>query len=137
MNSLISMLLFASASSASSSASSTLTLRNLVASHRLVALDHDPADRAKQLIAHAGTALFVQQVKANVVVLDGRVKLDRNGDQTKGEDYAQAPGLPVMFRWRAVLDLYDWIPDTATPAEENGIKGVEVSIPMARGYSMK
>ncbi len=55
----------------------------------------------------------------------------------KGIHYAQAPGLPVMFRWRAVLDLYDWTPDTATSAEGNGIKGVEVSIPIARGYSMK
>ena len=47
------------------------------------------------------------------------------------------PGCPVMFRWRAVLDLYDWTPDRVARADENGIKGVEVSIPMARGYSMK
>ena len=53
----------------------------------------------------------------------------------KGIHYAQAPGLPVMFRWSAVLELYDWT--TSAPAEGNGIKGVEVSIPMARGYSMK
>jgi len=49
--------------------------------------------------------------------------------------YAQAPGLPVMFRWSAVLELYDWT--TSAPAEGNGIKGVEVSVPMTRGYSMK
>jgi hypothetical protein len=56
----------------------------------------------------------------------------------KGIHYAQAPGLPVLFKWSAVLELYDWPnPNAATPADKNGIRGVEVSIPMTGGYSMK
>jgi hypothetical protein len=54
----------------------------------------------------------------------------------KGVHYAQAPGLPVMFKWSAVLELYDWTPQSA-PADDSPIENVEVSIPMARGYSMK
>ena len=64
-----------------------------------------------------------------------RNKMGRNGIFKKGLHYAEAPGLPVMFKWSAVLELYDWT--TSAPAEGNGINGVEVSIPMARGYSMK
>jgi hypothetical protein len=64
-------------------------------------------------------------------------KMGRNGIFKKGIHYAQAPGLPVLFKWSAVLELYDWKPETSAAAEESGIKGVEVSIPMARGYSMK
>jgi len=53
----------------------------------------------------------------------------------KGIHYAEAPGLPVMFKWSAVLELYQW---RAAPAPESeGIEGVEASIPMARGYSAK
>ena len=26
----------------------------------------------------------------------------------KGIHYAQAPGLPVLFKWSSVLELYDW-----------------------------
>jgi hypothetical protein len=53
----------------------------------------------------------------------------------KGIHYAQAPGLPVMFKWSAVLELYDWTPEkpvTISPAPAN-----DGQIPMARGYSMK
>ena len=73
-------------SSASSSASSTrtvLTLTELVASDRFVALDHDFTDRAKQLIAHARAALFVQQMKADIVVFNRRIELDRDGDRDR------------------------------------------------------
>jgi hypothetical protein len=62
-------------------------------------------------------------------------KMGRNGVFKKGIHYAEAPGLPVMFKWSAVLELYDWTP--AAPVEETAIKNVEVSVPMARGYSMK
>jgi len=62
-------------------------------------------------------------------------KMGRNGVFKKGIHYAEAPGLPVMFKWSAVLELYDWTPQSAT--EETAIKNVEVSVPMTRGYSMK
>jgi hypothetical protein len=65
-----------------------------------------------------------------------RNKMGRNGIFKRGIHYAEAPGLPVMFRWSAVLALYDWTPGPATPNAE-GIKTVETSIPMARGYAMK
>ena len=52
----------------------------------------------------------------------------------KGIHYAHAPGLPVLFKWSAVLELYDWKPEpTVSPAPERNSE----SIPMARGYSMK
>ena len=43
-----------------------LTLSDLVAAHRFVALDHDFTDWTKQLITHPRAALFVQQMKTNV-----------------------------------------------------------------------
>ena len=61
-----------------------------------------------------------------------RNKMGRNGIFKKGLHYAEAPGLPVMFKWSAVLELYDWKPEsTVSPAPESEL------IPMARGYSMK
>jgi hypothetical protein len=61
-----------------------------------------------------------------------RNKMGRNGIFKKGLHYAEAPGLPVMFKWNAVLELYDWKPEpTVAPAPESEL------IPMARGYSMK
>jgi hypothetical protein len=36
----------------------------------------------------ARAALFVQQMKANVVVFDSRIEFDRDGDQTEREDAA-------------------------------------------------
>jgi len=65
-----------------------------------------------------------------------RNKMGRNGIFKRGIHYAEAPGLPVMFRWSAVLELYDWTP-SAAPPKDAGIKTVEASIPMARGYTMK
>ena len=64
-------------------------------------------------------------------------KMGPNGIFKNGVHYAQAPGLPIMFKWSAVLELYDWTPQSAPPADDSPIKNVEVSIPMARGYSMK
>ena len=63
-------------------------------------------------------------------------KMGRGGIFKKGIHFAQGPGLPVMFKWSAVLELYDWTPETPAPADK-GIRDVQVSIPMARGYSMK
>lgn len=58
-------------------------------------------------------------------------KMGRNGIFKKGIHFAQAPGLPVMFRWSAVLALYQWDSgDSQQPDLEAGIR-------MARGYSMK
>ena len=54
----------------------------------------------------------------------------KNGTFTKGVHYSEAPGLPVMFRWSAVLALYRWGPVDAAPPEQ-------ATIPMARGYEMK
>ena len=48
----------------------------------------------------------MQQVKANVVVFDGGVELNRDGDQTEGEDAAgDGPSHParVSCHWRADL----------------------------------
>ena len=56
---------------------------------KFIALDHDLTNWAKQLIAHPRAALFVQQVKANIVILDGRIELDRDGDQTEGKAAAE------------------------------------------------
>jgi hypothetical protein len=80
------------------------------AAHRFIALDHELTDWAKQLIAHARAALFVEQVKANVVVFDGRIELDRDGDQTEGEDATgDGPSHPlrVSCRWMADLRVAD------------------------------
>jgi hypothetical protein len=65
-----------------------------------------------------------------------RNKMGARGIFKRGIHYAKAPGLPVMFRWSAVLKLYDWSVEPA-PANDNGIQNLEASIPMARGYSMK
>ena len=65
-----------------------------------------------------------------------RNKMGRHGIFKRGIHYAEAPGLPVMFRWSAVLKLYDWSVEP-TSANDSGIQNLETSIPMARGYSMK
>ena len=86
-----------------------LTLSELVAAHRFLALDHDLTNWAKQLIVHARAALLVQQIKANVVVFDGRIELDRNGDETEGENAAgDGPSHPVRLscRWTALWRQY-------------------------------
>jgi len=54
----------------------------------------------------------------------------------KGIHYAEAPGLPVIFKWSAILELYEW-GQHPIPAERSGIKDLDVSIPMARGYVAK
>jgi hypothetical protein len=54
----------------------------------------------------------------------------------KGIHYSEAPGLPVIFKWSAVLKLYDWTPTEDAPTGP-GIRNVETLIPMARGYSMR
>jgi hypothetical protein len=64
-----------------------------------------------------------------------RNKMAPGGIFKKGIHYSEAPGLPVIFKWSAVLELYDWTPATEAPAD-NGISNVAASIPMARGYSM-
>jgi len=40
------------------------------------------------LIEHARVALFMQQMKANVVVFDGRIEFDWDGDEAEGENAA-------------------------------------------------
>ena len=83
-----------------------LTLSDLVAEHRLVALDHDLTDRAKQLIAHARAALFVQQMKTDILIFGGRIELDRDGDETEGKDAAgDGPSHPLRISWRPMSDL--------------------------------
>ena len=62
-----------------------------------------------------------------------RNKMGRHGIFKRGIHYAEAPGLPVMFKWSAVLELYDWKPEPTAPTPETN----SGSIPMARGYSMK
>lgn len=59
-----------------------------------------------------------------------RNKMAPNGIFKKGIHYSEAPGLPVMFRWSAVLALYPWGSGVTRPPEE-------ATIPMARGYEMK
>jgi hypothetical protein len=60
----------------------------------------------------------------------------KNAIFKRGVHFAQASGLPVMFKWGAVLALYDWTPDSS-PAVRNAVHAADVVIPMARGYSMK
>jgi len=60
-----------------------------------------------------------------------RNKMGPRGIFKKGIHYSEAPGLPVMFRWSAVLRLYRW------SAADSGQAPEEESIPMARGYDMK
>ena len=59
-----------------------------------------------------------------------RNKMAPNGIFKKGIHYSEAPGLPVMFRWSAVIALYRWDGANPPPPEE-------AKIPMARGYEMK
>jgi hypothetical protein len=54
----------------------------------------------------------------------------------RGIHFSQAPGLPVMFKWSAVLALYNWTSESA-PATRQPVTADDVGIPMARGYSMK
>jgi hypothetical protein len=61
---------------------------NLLAAHRFVTLDHDFTDWTKDLIAHARAALFVEQMKANIVVFDDGIELDRDGNETEGKNAA-------------------------------------------------
>jgi hypothetical protein len=60
-----------------------------------------------------------------------RNKMGPKGIFRKGIHYSEAPGLPVLFRWSAVVAHYRWESDS-TSATDAG-----VVIPMARGYSMK
>jgi hypothetical protein len=59
-----------------------------------------------------------------------RNKMGPKGIFRKGVHYAEAPGLPVLFRWSAVLTLYRWESESPPAADTN-------VIPMARGYQMK
>lgn len=63
-------------------------------------------------------------------------KMVPNGIFKRGVHFAQAPGLPVMFKWSAVLELYEWTPDSVRVVGQPA-NDVDRSIPMARGYSMK
>ena len=60
-----------------------------------------------------------------------RNKMGPRGIFKRGIHYSEAPGLPVLFKWSAVLALYRWEGDSE-PATD-----AQVVIPMARGYSMK
>jgi len=50
----------------------------------------------------------------------------------KGVHYGAAEGLPMLFKWSAVLASYDWKPEAST-AEVTQAAG----IPMAQGYTMR
>ena len=63
-------------------------------------------------------------------------KMAPGGIFKRGVHFAQALGLPVMFKWSAVLALYDWTPNSPQ-AQRQPISAAEAGIPMARGYSMK
>jgi hypothetical protein len=54
----------------------------------------------------------------------------------RGVHFAQAPGLPAMFKWSAVLRLYDWTQESDRP-ETKPAATAERGIPMVGGYSMK
>jgi hypothetical protein len=60
-----------------------------------------------------------------------RNKMGPRGIFKRGIHYSEAPGLPVLFKWSAVLALYRW--DSAESSQAID----DVAIPMARGYSMK
>lgn len=63
-----------------------------------------------------------------------RNKMAPGGIFQKGVHYSEAPGLPVLFRWSAVLALYEWNSPAPSPAAAD----VHTArIPMARGYDMK
>jgi hypothetical protein len=57
----------------------------------------------------------------------------------KGIHYAQAPGLPVLFRWSAILALYDWNTEPSPTPQTSVDKSPrnEALISMTRQYSMK
>ena len=47
----------------------------------------------------------MQQMKANVVVFDSRIELNRDRDQTEGEDAAgDGPSHPVRVSYRCLAD---------------------------------
>lgn len=52
----------------------------------------------------------------------------------RGIHFDSPPGMPTLFRWSAVLELYTW--KTPEPAISPSLH-TDDSIPMARGYSMK
>lgn len=64
-------------------------------------------------------------------------KMGPKGIFKRGIHYAHAPGLPIMFKWSAVLELYDWTPESPQITERQPISTAESGIPMARGYLMK
>jgi hypothetical protein len=86
-----------------------------------VAVATDDFITVEQLAARLGWSPKTVQNKMNVIF-------------KKGIHYAQAPGLPVLFKWSAVLELYDWKPEPVTSPAPDTNRGL---IPMARGYSMK
>lgn len=48
----------------------------------------------------------------------------------KGVHYSTAPGLPMMFKWSAIIALYQW-------GDDCQLSELGRTIPMARGYHMK
>ena len=68
-------------------------------------------------------------------------KMGRGGVFKKGVHFAEAPGLPVLFKWSAIVELYKWDKQSPEKQSREGApapeKDVSSSIPMARGYSMK
>ncbi len=66
--------------------------------------------------------------------LNYRVKTVRNkvaeGVFKKGIHYSTAPGLPMMFKWSAIVACYQFSGSQQSDR-------IEDSIPMARGYYMK
>ena len=54
----------------------------------IAALDDYFTNRTKQLISHPRSALLVQLVHVDGVVLDGGMDLDGNGDKAEGENTA-------------------------------------------------
>jgi hypothetical protein len=51
-------------------------------------------------------------------------KMGPRGIFKRGIHYAHAPGLPVMFKWSAVLELYEWKTESADsqPTNENSVQ---------------
>jgi len=58
-----------------------------------------------------------------------RNKMCAGGIFKKGVHFAEAPGLPVLFKWSAVLAMYDWSAAAPTPLEDK-----DRIIPMVNGY---
>ena len=75
--------------------------------------------------------LTVEQIAARLGWTPKTVqnKMGPRGIFKKGVHFAEAPGMPVLFKWSAVVELYKWESGTAVSTEQ--------SIPMARGYEMK